>query len=52
MRRRTEVDDEKYVPPRAMLILLGTWTVVMLFLALIVVPILFAPCTANIPPQP
>jgi hypothetical protein len=32
-----------------MLIALGTWAAVLTILALVVVPLLFAPCTANIP---
>jgi hypothetical protein len=32
-----------------MLIVLGTWVGVLVILALVIVPLLFAPCTANIP---
>ena len=53
MHRRPEIENGEKSPlvPRAMAILLGAWTLGFLILALVVVPLLFAPCTPDIPPQ-
>ncbi len=52
MHRRPEIDEDRFpLPPRATVIVLGTWVAVLTILAVFVVPLLFAPCAANIPPE-